>query len=106
MPKITVRDPPGTNGWTLAHCLPSSEWGPGGNTREIKAARKGTGSFYIKCLRYGDPFGLSFTERFLLQLKSENLSNVIITCVHIKEQYFTVLTKKILNIIKHRKILI
>ena len=43
MPKTTVRDSPRTNGWTLAHCPPSSEWGPGGNTGEIKAARKGTG---------------------------------------------------------------
>ena len=43
MPKTTVRGPPRTNGWTLAHCPPSSEWGPGGNTGEIKAARKGTG---------------------------------------------------------------
>ena len=43
MPKTTARDPPGANGWTLAHCPPSSEWGPGGNTEEIKAARKGTG---------------------------------------------------------------
>ena len=23
-------------GWTLAHCLPSEEWGRGGNTGEIK----------------------------------------------------------------------
>ena len=29
--------------WTLAHCSPSSKWVPSGNTREIKAARKGTG---------------------------------------------------------------
>ena len=27
----------------LAHCSPCSEWVPGGNTGEIKAARKGTG---------------------------------------------------------------
>ena len=27
----------------LAHCSLSSEWEPGGNTGEIKAARKGTG---------------------------------------------------------------
>ena len=27
----------------LAHCSPSSKWVPGGNTGEIKAARKGTG---------------------------------------------------------------
>ena len=26
----------------LAHCSPSSKWVPGGNTGEIKAARKGT----------------------------------------------------------------
>jgi len=26
----------------LAHYSPSSEWAPGGNTGEIKAARKGT----------------------------------------------------------------
>ena len=43
MPKTTVRDPPRANGWTLAQCPPSNEWGPGGNTGEIKAARKGTG---------------------------------------------------------------
>ena len=30
-------------GRSLAHYPPSSEWGPGGNTGEIKAARKGTG---------------------------------------------------------------
>ena len=28
--------------WMLAHCSPSSEWVPDGNTREIKAVRKGT----------------------------------------------------------------
>ena len=38
--KTTVRDPPRAIGWTLAHCPPSSEWGPGGNTEEIKAVRK------------------------------------------------------------------
>ena len=27
----------------LAHCSPSSKWVPGGNTGEIKAARKGAG---------------------------------------------------------------
>ena len=27
----------------LAHCSPSSKWVPGGNTGEIKAARKGIG---------------------------------------------------------------
>ena len=43
MPKTTVRYPPRANGWALANCPPSSEWGPGGNTKEIKAARKGTG---------------------------------------------------------------
>ena len=43
VPKTMVRDPPRANGWTLAHCPPSSEWGPGGNTGEIKAARTGTG---------------------------------------------------------------
>ena len=43
MPKTTVRDPPRANGWTLAYCSPGSEWGPGGNTGEIKAVRKGTG---------------------------------------------------------------
>ena len=26
----------------LAHCLPSSEWEPAGNTGEVKAARKGS----------------------------------------------------------------
>ena len=41
--KTTVRDPPRANGRTLAHCPPSSEWGPVGDTREIKAARRGTG---------------------------------------------------------------
>ena len=30
-------------GWMLAHCPPSSEWGPGGYTGEIKATRKVTG---------------------------------------------------------------
>ena len=30
-------------GWALAHCPPSREWAPGGNTVEIKAARKGAG---------------------------------------------------------------
>ena len=43
MPKTTVRDPPRANVWTLAHCPPSSELKPGGNTGEIKATRKGTG---------------------------------------------------------------
>ena len=43
MPKTTVRDPPRANGWTLAHCPPSSDWVPGGNTGGIKALRKGTG---------------------------------------------------------------
>ena len=32
-----------SNGWIPAHYPPSSEWGPGGNTGEIKAARKGSG---------------------------------------------------------------
>ena len=41
--KTKVRDPPRVSGWVLAHCPPSGEWGPGGNTGEIKAARKGTG---------------------------------------------------------------
>ena len=27
----------------LAHCSPSSEWVPGGNTKETKTVRKGTG---------------------------------------------------------------
>ena len=27
-------------GWALPHCSPSSEWVPGGDTGEIKAARK------------------------------------------------------------------
>jgi len=26
----------------LAHCSPSSEWAPGGNSVEVKVARKGT----------------------------------------------------------------
>ena len=43
VPKTTVRDPPRANGWPLAHCPPSSEWGPGENTGEIKATRKGAG---------------------------------------------------------------
>ena len=30
-------------GWALAHCPPSSKWGPGGDTGEMKAAMKGTG---------------------------------------------------------------
>ena len=30
-------------GGKLAHCSPSSEWVPGGNTGVIEAARKGTG---------------------------------------------------------------
>ena len=38
---LTVRDPPRANGWLPARCPPSSE--PGGNTGEIKAARKETG---------------------------------------------------------------
>ena len=39
------QDPPqtNTNSWALSHCPPSSKWGPGRNTGEIKAARKGTG---------------------------------------------------------------
>ena len=42
--KTTVRVPPRANGWISAHCPPSSEWGPGGNTGGgVKAARKGTG---------------------------------------------------------------
>ena len=67
-------DPPRPNGWTLAHCPPSSEWGPGGNTGEIKAARKGTGHPTSQnrwpktsvlsnrhSLKYGSYMGLTFT---------------------------------------------
>ena len=32
VPETAVRDPPGTIGWKLAHCPPSSKWVPGGNT--------------------------------------------------------------------------
>ena len=49
MPKTTVRDPPRTNGCKPAHCLPSSKWVPGGNTEEIKTARKGTGHLNSQC---------------------------------------------------------
>ena len=42
MPKTTVRDPPAANSWTITHSPPSGEWGPGGNTGEINAVRKGT----------------------------------------------------------------
>ena len=49
LPKIAVQDPPGTIGWKLALCPPSSKWGPGGNTGEIKAARKGTGHPTSQC---------------------------------------------------------
>ena len=31
------------NGWTLAHCPPSSEWGLGGSNGGIMVARKETG---------------------------------------------------------------
>ena len=74
MPKTTVRGPPRANGWTLAHCPPSSEWGPDGNTGEIKAARKGTGHstsksrwlrtsvlYYRHSPTYGSYMGLTFT---------------------------------------------
>ena len=63
-----------TAGWTLAHCPPSSEWGPGRNTGEIKAARKGTGHptskrrwprtsvlFNRHSPTYGSYMGLAFT---------------------------------------------
>ena len=39
VPKTTVWDPPRTNGWKLALCPPSSNWGPGGNTGEIRRRR-------------------------------------------------------------------
>ena len=74
VPKTTVRDPPRAIGWTLAHCPPSSEWGPGGNTGEMKAARKGTGHPTSKSRllstsvlsnrhppTYGSYIGLTFT---------------------------------------------
>ena len=74
MPKTTVRDPPRTNGWTFAHCPSSSEWRPGGNTGEIKAARKETGHptsksrwlrtsvlFNKHSPTYGSYMGLTFT---------------------------------------------
>ena len=44
-----VRHPPRTIGWKLAHCPPSCKRGPGGNTGEIKAARKGTGHPTSQC---------------------------------------------------------
>ena len=43
VPKITVRGSPRVNDWTFAHCPINSEWGPDGNTGEIKAVKKGTG---------------------------------------------------------------
>ena len=74
MPKTTFWDPPQAYGWMLAHCPPSSEWGPGGNTGEIKVARKGTGHPTLKSwwprasvlsnrhsLMYGLYMGLTFT---------------------------------------------
>ena len=85
MAKTTLRDPPRAYGWMLAHCPPSSEWGPGGNTGEIKAARKGTDHPTSKSRwprtsvlsnrsspTYGSYTGLTFTfkvTKALLKLK-------------------------------------
>ena len=76
MPKTAVRDPPGTIGWKLTHCPPSSKWGPRGNTGEIKAARKGivtvpynadgpgqVSSLTGTSLTYGSYKGLTFTGK-------------------------------------------
>ena len=49
VPKTTVREPPRTNGWKLAHCSPDSKRGPDGNTGEIEAVRKGTGHPTSQC---------------------------------------------------------
>ena len=43
MLKTMVQDPARASGWMLTHCPPSSKWGPGKNTGERKALRKGTG---------------------------------------------------------------
>ena len=43
LPKTTLRDQPRTNSRTLTDCPSSSEWGPGRNTEDIQAVRKGTG---------------------------------------------------------------
>ena len=43
VPKVYGSSPNRCPDLMLAHCSPSSKWVPGGNTGEIKEARKGTG---------------------------------------------------------------
>ena len=89
MPKTTVRDPPRTDGSALAHCPSSSEWGPSGNTGEIKAARKGAGHPTSKSqwLRtsvlsnrhsptYGSYMGLTFTFNCSYPNRNQTIGNI------------------------------
>ena len=92
MPKTTIRDLPRTNSWKLTHCPPRSRWGPGGNTGEINAARKGTGHPTSQCRwprisvlsnrhspTYGSYMGLTFT--FNMKKSSPAMSNVWLSFV-------------------------
>ena len=102
MPKTTVRDLPRTNGWTFAHCPPSSQWGPGGNTGEIKAARNGTGhptsqSRWLRTsvlsnrhsLTYGSYMGLTFTFTFFITILSNDPSSLVVYYVSENAIFYT-----------------